>query len=108
MSATTVAGPAAGGFVPSDPVRDLQHTLYRTAKADSGRRFHALGDKIIRSDVLMRAWFQVYRNQGASGVDRITVGQVKEYGVTRLSNTRTRKLSRELLRRRQCNITAAA
>ncbi|WP_325672200.1 reverse transcriptase domain-containing protein [Mycobacterium sp.] len=32
----------------------------------------------------MRAWFQVYRNQGASGVDRITVDQVKEYGVTRL------------------------
>jgi RNA-directed DNA polymerase len=28
--------------------------------------------------------FQVYRNQGASGVDRITVDQVKEYGVTRL------------------------
>jgi group II intron reverse transcriptase/maturase len=65
-------------------VRALQHTLYRTAKTDTGRRFHALGDKIIRSDVLMRAWFQVYRNQGASGVDRITVDQVKEYGVTRL------------------------
>jgi RNA-directed DNA polymerase len=32
----------------------------------------------------MRAWFQVYRNQGASGVDRVTVDQVKEYGVTRL------------------------
>ncbi|WP_231914415.1 group II intron reverse transcriptase/maturase [Rhodococcus sp. LB1] len=32
----------------------------------------------------MRAWFQVHRNQGASGIDRITVDQVKEYGVTRL------------------------
>ena len=63
MSATMVASPAAGGVVPLDPVRALQHTLYRTAKADSGRRFHALGDKIIRSDVLWRAWFQVYRNQ---------------------------------------------
>jgi RNA-directed DNA polymerase len=70
--------------VPLDPVRALQHTLYRAAKADPGRRFHALGDKIIRSDVLGRAWVQVYRNQGASGVDRITVEQVKEYGVTRL------------------------
>lgn len=47
MSATKVASPAAGGVVPLDPVRALQHTLYRTAKADSGRRFHALGDKII-------------------------------------------------------------
>ena len=84
MSATKVASPAAGGVVPLDPVRALQHTLYRTAKADSGRRFHALGDKIIRSDVLWRAWFQVYRNQGAPGVDRTTLEQVKEYGVTRL------------------------
>jgi RNA-directed DNA polymerase len=32
----------------------------------------------------MRAWFQVHRNQGAAGIDRITVEQVKEYGVTRL------------------------
>jgi group II intron reverse transcriptase/maturase len=84
VSATRVASPAASGSVPLDSVRALQHTLYRTAKEDPGRRFHTLGDKIVRSDVLMRAWFQVYRNQGASGVDRITVEQVKEYGVTRL------------------------
>ncbi|MGW5341338.1 group II intron reverse transcriptase/maturase [Rhodococcus pyridinivorans] len=78
------ASPAASGSAVLDPVRALQHTLYRTAKADPDRRFHVLGDKIIRSDVLMRAWFQVHRNQGASGVDRITVDQVKAYGVTRL------------------------
>ena len=48
MSATSVASPAAGGVVvPFDPVRALQHMLYRTAKADPGRRFHALGDKWI-------------------------------------------------------------
>ena len=28
--------------VPLDKVRALQHTLYRTAKAEPGRRFHAL------------------------------------------------------------------
>jgi hypothetical protein len=39
-----------------DPVRALQHTLYRSAKADSGRRFHALRDKGYRRDVLWRAW----------------------------------------------------
>src|SRR6476620_6426442 len=82
VSAMKMASPAASGSAPPDPVRALQHTLYRTAKMDAGRRFHALGDKVIRSDVLIRAWFQVYRNQGASGVDRITVDQVKEYGVT--------------------------
>ena len=64
MSAMKMASPAASGSAPPDPVRALQHTLYRTAKMDAGRRFHALGDKVIRSDVLMRAWFQVYRNQG--------------------------------------------
>ena len=35
-----------------DKVRELQRTLYRAAKADPGRRFHALYDKIYRRDVL--------------------------------------------------------
>jgi RNA-directed DNA polymerase len=38
-----------------DKVRALQHTLYRTAKADPGPRFHALWDKVLRRDVLWRA-----------------------------------------------------
>ena len=58
MSAMKMASPAASGSAPPDPVRALQHTLYRTAKMDAGRRFHALGDKVIRSDVLMRACFR--------------------------------------------------
>jgi hypothetical protein len=47
-----------------DPVRALQHALYRAAKADPGRRFHALGDKVHRRDVLERAWEDVRRNGG--------------------------------------------
>jgi RNA-directed DNA polymerase len=44
------ASPAAeGSRVPCDPVRALQHALYRAAKADPGRRFHALYDKVRRS-----------------------------------------------------------
>jgi hypothetical protein len=35
---------------PADSVRALQHALYRAAKADPGRRFHALRDKIYRRD----------------------------------------------------------
>jgi RNA-directed DNA polymerase len=65
-------------------VRALQHTLYRAAKADPGRRFHALWDKILRRDVLWRAWVAVRRNDGAPGVDRTTLDQVEQYGITRL------------------------
>jgi RNA-directed DNA polymerase len=67
-----------------DPVRALQHVLYRAAKADPGRRFHSLRDKIYRRDVLWRAWVAVRRNNGAPGVDAITVAMVEEYGVSRL------------------------
>jgi retron-type reverse transcriptase len=67
-----------------DPVRALQHALYRSAKADPGRRFHALRDKVYRRDVLWRAWVAVRRNAGAPGIDGITLADVEEYGVDRL------------------------
>ena len=67
-----------------DPVRALQHALYRAAKADPGRRFHALRDKVFRRDVLWRAWVKVRRNNGAAGIDRTTLAMVEEYGVARL------------------------
>jgi hypothetical protein len=82
-----MASPAASGSVgdvPADPVRALQHALYRAAKADPGRRFHALMDKVLRRDVLWRAWVMVRSNNGAPGIDEITLAQVEEYGVTRL------------------------
>jgi RNA-directed DNA polymerase len=67
-----------------DPVRALQHASYRAAKADPGRRFHALRDKVFRRDVLWRGWVAVRRNDGASGIDKTTFGQVEQYGVARL------------------------
>ena len=67
-----------------DKVRELQRTLYRAAKADPKRRFHALYDKIYRRDVLERAWELVRANRGAAGVDRQTIADVEEYGVTKL------------------------
>jgi len=78
------ASPAALGSAPVDPVRALQHALYRAAKADPGRRFHALRDKIYRRDVLWRAWVMVHRNGGAPGIDQTTLADVEQYGVTRL------------------------
>jgi retron-type reverse transcriptase len=67
-----------------DKVRELQRTLYRAAKADPGRRFHALYDKVYRRDVLERAWELVRANRGAAGIDRTTIADVERYGVTRL------------------------
>ena len=46
--------------------------FYRAAKADPGRRFHALYDKVHRRDVMWRAWGQVRRNNGAPGIDHTT------------------------------------
>ncbi|WKK24207.1 group II intron reverse transcriptase/maturase [Streptomyces olivoreticuli] len=62
----------------------MQHALYRAAKADPGRRFHALADKIHRRDVLRRAWASVRANNGAPGIDNTTLAAVEEYGIDRL------------------------
>ena len=45
-----------------DKVRALQRVLYRSAKQDPQRRFHALYDKVARSDILWRAWVDVATN----------------------------------------------
>lgn len=63
-----------------EKTRELQRTLYRAAKADPERRFHALYDKVYRRDVLERAWEQVRRNGGAAGIDRITIAEVERQG----------------------------
>ena len=82
VSAVTARSTLAA--VGSDSVRALQHALYRAAKADPTRRFHALFDKVYRSDVLDRAWEQVRRNRGAAGIDQTTLADVERYGVARL------------------------
>ncbi len=63
-----------------DPVRALQRVLYRSAKQDPGRRFHALLDKVARSDVMLRAWNDVATNRGAPGVDGVTIADIKDGG----------------------------
>jgi group II intron reverse transcriptase/maturase len=83
VSAGQASSTALGSTV-VDPVRALQHALYRAAKADPGRRFHALWDKILRRDVLWRAWIAVRRNDGAPGIDKTTLADVEQYGVARL------------------------
>ncbi len=48
-----------GGPLSVDKVRGLQRRLWRAAKRQPGRRFHALYDRIYRDDVLRMAWERV-------------------------------------------------
>src|SRR5664280_1620523 len=64
-----------------DPVRALQRVLYRGAKQNRTRRFHALFDKLARSDVMWRAWVDVATNQGAPGVDGVSIADIEVGGV---------------------------
>jgi group II intron reverse transcriptase/maturase len=77
ISAKSVSRTLTGG----DRVRALQRVLYRCAKQDQDRRFHALFDHVARSDVMWRAWREVRANRGVPGVDGVTIEQVERSGV---------------------------
>lgn len=64
-----------------DKTRRLQIKLYLAAKRNRNRRFHALYDKVYRTDVLERAWTQVAQNRGAPGVDAQTIEAIEAQGV---------------------------
>jgi group II intron reverse transcriptase/maturase len=62
-------------------VRELQRRLYIAAKRNRERRFHALYDRIWRSDVLLEAWERVRSNKGAAGIDGQTLLMIEQQGV---------------------------
>ena len=66
---------------PEEKVRRLQRKLWVSAKRSRTRRFHALFDRIYRSDVLEEAWRRVRRSRGAAGVDAQTLKDIEESGV---------------------------
>ena len=59
---------------------ELQAKLNQAAKASPTRRFHALYDRIYRSDVLDSAWELVKKNHGAPGVDGISIEDLEAEG----------------------------
>ena len=65
---------------PNEKVRQLQRKLYVCAKQSRTRRFHALYDRIYRSDVLWEAWRRVRSNGGAAGVDAETIQAIEQRG----------------------------
>jgi retron-type reverse transcriptase len=81
---------------PTDKVRELQRSLYRTAKKDRKRRFHALYDRIAREDVLAEAWRRVRSSKGAGGIDGETLSMVEQRGVAAfLAEVRTALLEKK-------------
>ena len=66
---------------PTNNVRELQRRLYIAAKCNQERRFHALYDRIWRSDVLLEAWKRVRSNKGAAGIDGETLDEIEQRGV---------------------------
>ncbi len=77
---------------PVGTVRELRRKLWAAAKQSEGRCFHALYDRICRSDVLWEAWERVRANRGAAGVDRVTLAVVEDYGVGRMLEELARDL----------------
>jgi len=74
---------AARPINPVDKVRELHHALFRAAKRNPGRRFHALFDRIWRGDILQRAWERVRSNDGAAGIDGVSLAMIERRGVAR-------------------------
>jgi len=65
---------------PPEKLQKLRAALHAKAKASPKQRFHALYDKVYRSDVLGHAYVCCKANGGAAGVDDQTFADIETYG----------------------------
>jgi len=65
----------------AERVSTLQEKLYQKAKQEREYKFYVLYDKMFIPYMLREAWKSVKSNDGAAGVDGITIEKVEEYGV---------------------------
>jgi len=68
---------------PPPKLQKLQAALHAKAKASPRQRFHALYDKVYRSDVLAYAYACCKANGGAAGVDGQTFEDIEAYRLER-------------------------
>ncbi len=89
-----VKSPGAKSAVPQkwEKVRKLQWELYRAAKQQPERKFHALWQCVTDRHTLREAWRRVNANRGACGVDGETLKAIQERGVDEFLNELRRQL----------------
>lgn len=70
------------GEIPdAERVSILQEKLYQKAKQEREYKFYVLYDKMFVPYILREAWKRVKANNGAPGVDGVTIEQVEQHGI---------------------------